>query len=160
MYSLILQGQILQGHAVREPHRHTLKLLEPIAIVYIIMLLLYRDAYFTTSAANKGRQEWLDCIQKSIRKYNLYCQATESQIQEYLMGKYELFLNSADPDECPVKIAAQSVGLQYILEDDTTAEEIGIGRDTQIWVLNETTQVCIIVHASHLILYTCRQDLQ
>lgn len=56
----------------------------------------YRDGYFTTIAANKGRQEWLNCLEKSIRKYNLYCQATESQIQEYLMGKYEAFLTDAN----------------------------------------------------------------
>lgn len=101
----------------------------------------YRDGYFTTIAANKGRQEWLDCLEKSIRKYNLYCQATESQIQEYLMGKYEAFLTDANTQDYPVKIAAQAVGLQYIDEDDTTVEEIGINRDVQIWVLNESTQV-------------------
>lgn len=109
--------------------------------MYFQLQFLCSDAYFTTLSANKGRQEWLDCIQKSIRKYNLYCQATESQIQEYLSGKYEHFLADLDSQEYPVKIAAHAVGLQHIDEDDTTAEEIGINKDIKIWVLNESTQV-------------------
>ncbi len=83
--------------------------------VMIMSTLIHRDAYFTTIAANKGRQEWLDCIEKSIKKY---CQATESQIQEYLMGKYESFLTNADQNSNPVKIAPNAVGLQSIVEDD------------------------------------------
>lgn len=90
--------------------------------------------HISQQLANKGRQDWVDCLQKSIKKYNLYCQATECQIQQYLMGKYESFLANAD-------IQSQAVGLQSIAEDDVTAEEIGIPTDVQIWVLNESTQV-------------------
>lgn len=105
---------------------------------------LCSEAYFTTISANKGRQEWMDCIEKSTGKYNLYCHASESQIQEYLMGKYESFLNDANPQEFPVKIAANTVGLQQV-EDTTTANEIGMDTTTQVWVLNESTQVTLCV---------------
>lgn len=78
------------------------------------------------------------CIGKSIRKYNLYCQATESQLQEYLAEKYELFLARSEEDEYPVKLAVRAVGLQQITEDE---EDIGISSDVKVWILNEFIQV-------------------
>lgn len=102
-------------------------------------LLFCREGYFTTLAANKGRQEWLNCLVKSLAKYNLYCQATEAKIQEYLSGKYAHFLEESDQNEFPVKVAVQSLGLQQIPPE---AEELGVAEEN-VWVLNKSTQVCI-----------------
>ncbi len=42
-----------------------------------------------------------------------------------------------------------AVGLQSIVEDDVTVEEIGIPADVQVWVLNESTQVFIMCACKH-----------
>ena len=74
-----------------------------------------RHAFFATEFVNDGRKQWLTGLMRSLQKYNLYCHATESQLQSYLMGKYEAFLEQErTEDDWPLRVAANVVGLQKI----------------------------------------------
>lgn len=64
------------------------------------------------------------------------------------MSKYEEFLEDANPEEFPVKIAARSVGLQEIEEEDATVQEINLSTSARVWVLNESTQVLQFIVAN------------
>ena len=90
-------------------------------------------------------------ITRSLGKFNLYCYATEGQIQEYLMGKYHEFLeenesymydiNEEDDVHWPINIAVNSVGLQKIDPSDPTVQEINLAPATRVWVLNAKVQI-------------------
>ena len=56
-------------------------------------------------------------VDEMPNEFHLYCHATETQLQEYLSVRYEIFLESST-EEWPIKIAAKSVGLQTIDETD------------------------------------------
>ena len=74
-----------------------------------------RQAFFTTESVNDGKKQWLMGLMRSLQKYNLYCHATESQLQSYLMGKYKAFLEQErTKDDWALKLAANVVGLQII----------------------------------------------
>ncbi len=81
----------------------------------------------------------MKCVMHSLGKYNLYCHASETQLQEYLGSKYESFLESPT-DKWPVRMAAKCTGLQKIDECDDTNQEIGLPEDTKVWVMNGAVQ--------------------
>ena len=58
------------------------------------------------------------CLMQSLGKYSLNCYATESQLQEYISGKFRDFLEQSNQEERPIKIAARAVGLQAIDEEN------------------------------------------
>lgn len=79
---------------------------------------------------------------RSLQKYNLYCHATESQIQSYLMHKYEAFLEEErTEDDWPLRLAANVVGLQKINPEDPVVQETGMDPTIRVWVLNSQVQI-------------------
>ena len=72
-----------------------------------VCFILYRCAFFTTEASNTNKADWL---RDSLGRYNLFCNATTSQIQEQLCVKYQQFLWQQSGDEKLVKIAVKNVG--------------------------------------------------
>ncbi len=99
------------------------------------MTSLYcRFAYFTTESAQQGRKTWLRTLSRSLGKHTLYSFATETQIQEYLMGKYEDFLKKAEEMHWPIKIACKAVGLQCVSDEE--AESVDYETSEKVWVLN------------------------
>ena len=56
------------------------------------------------------KEDWLCEITNSLGRYNLFCNATTSQIQEQLSVKYRQFLWQQSGDEKLVKIAVKNVG--------------------------------------------------
>lgn len=101
-----------------------------------------RHAFFTTESVNDGKKQWLMGLMRSLQKYNLYCHATESQLQSYLMGKYEAFLEQErTEDDWPLKLAANVVGLQKIDPEDPFVQESGMNPTIRVWVLNSQVQI-------------------
>ena len=101
-----------------------------------------RHAFFTTESVNDGKKQWLTGLMRSLQKYNLYCHATESQLQSYLMGKYEAFLEQErTEDDWPLRVAANVVGLQKIDPEDPFVQESGINPTIRVWVLNSQVQI-------------------
>ena len=89
-------------------------------------------------------------ITRSLGKFNLYCYATEGQIQEYMMDKYHEFQEENESYMCdineedvhrPIKSAVNSVGLQKIDPSDPTVQEINLAPATRVWVLNAKVQI-------------------
>ena len=69
----------------------------------------------------------------SLGRYNLFCNATTSQIQE---------LSSTGSSSCgDEKLVAKNVGLQEIDEEDHAVEELHPRRDAKLWVLNSSVHV-------------------
>lgn len=101
-----------------------------------------RHAFFTTESVNDGKKQWLTGLMRSLQKYNLYCHATESQLQSYLMGKYEAFLEQErTEDDWPLRVAANVVGLQKFDPEDPFVQESGINPTIRVWVLNSEVQI-------------------
>jgi len=101
-----------------------------------------RHAFFTTEFVNDGKKQWLTGLMRSLQKYNLYCHATESQIQSYLMRKYEAFLEEErTEDDWPLRLAANVVGLQKINPEDPIVQETGMDPTIRVWVLNSQVQI-------------------
>ena len=104
--------------------------------------MAYRHAFFTTESANDGKKQWLTGLMWSLQKYNLYCHATESQLQAYLMGKYEAFIEEERAeDDWPLRLAANVVGLQKIDPEDPFVQESGVNPSIRVWVLNSQVQI-------------------
>ena len=78
---------------------------------------------------------------KSLGRYNLFCNATTSKIQEQLSVKYQQFLRQQSGDEKLVKIAVKNVGLQEIDEEDYAVEDLHLRRDAKLWVLNGSVHI-------------------
>ena len=95
----------------------------------------------TTEASNNSKADWLREIMNSLGRYNLFSNATTSQIQEHLSVKYRQFLLQQTGDEKLVKIAAKNVGLQEIEEDDYAVEELHQRRDAKLCVFNSNVHV-------------------
>ena len=76
----------------------------------------------------------------SLGRYNLFCNATTSQIQEHLSIKYHQFLLQQD-DDMLVEIAAKNVGLQEIDVEDYAVEDLHLRRDAKVWVLNSSVYI-------------------
>ena len=95
-----------------------------------------------TESVNDGKKQQLMGLMRSLQKYNLYCHATESQLQSYLMGKYEAFLEQErTEDDWPLKLAANVVGLQKIDPEDPFVQESGMNPTIRVWVLNSQVQI-------------------
>ena len=57
------------------------------------------------------------CLMQSTGKYNINCYATESQLQEYVSGKFREFLaESREDDDFPVKLAVKAVGFSRSMQ--------------------------------------------
>ena len=98
----------------------------------------YRLGFYTTEALNQGKNRWMMCLMQSLGKYNINCYASESQLQEYISGKFREFLaETRDDEDFPIKLAVKAVGLQLI---DPTVQEIDLKPEAKVWVLNESTQ--------------------
>lgn len=82
------------------------------------------------------------CLMQSMGKYNINCYASESQLQEYISGKFREFLaEPRDKDDFPIKLAVKAVGQQQIDSDDPTVQEIELKQEAKVWVLNQSTHI-------------------
>ena len=79
---------------------------------------------------------------QSLGKYNINCYASESQLQEYISGKFREFLaETRDEEDFPIKLAVKPVGLQLIDPHDPTVQEIDLKPEAKVWVMNELTHI-------------------
>lgn len=102
----------------------------------------YRLGFYTTEALNQGKNRWMMCLMQSLGKYNINCYASESQLQEYISGKFREFLaETRDDEDFPIKLAVKAIGLQLIDPHDPTVQEIDLKPEAKVWVLNESTHI-------------------
>ncbi len=69
----------------------------------------------------------------------MYSFATETQIQEYLIGKYEDFLKKTEEMHWPIKIACKAFGLRCVSDEE--AESVDYETSEKVWVLNRDMHV-------------------
>ena len=109
-----------------------------------VLIIIYRQALFTAASVHKSRNDWVKSLMDSLGKYNLSCYATQTQISEYLMFKYEEFLEKeTDDEQFLTKLASKVTGLQEIAADGNDVKEIELDPTAKVWVLNDKVHINI-----------------